>query len=303
MAGRLPPLGPLFPLGGPVPSNLVIGRTGEIDEIAGRLREGMGTLVAGPRRIGKTTVCDAVCQRLGDEQVMVIKIDVPERKDSGQLLQQIVNSCTGRGALEAGKDALRILRPVAEKLLKDQGVPLDLSAITAERRDQSIRTLLGLPIAIAEAEHRRALVFFDELQRVADYDDGHAVLTDIMDLYANTASAVVLVDGSDERTLGDLLGPPIHFGKLVDRVALPSTISAATWRAPLTDRFAIAGLRLDAAQRDQIIAYGAGRPYETMAVARYTASSARKLHSDSVTDFDVQMGIDEARRRLDDDGA
>ena len=53
-----PAIASLFPLGGSVPPELVIGRTGEIEDISGRLRNGLGTLLSGERRIGKTTVCD-----------------------------------------------------------------------------------------------------------------------------------------------------------------------------------------------------------------------------------------------------
>ena len=163
--------------------------------------------------------------------------------------------------------------------------------------------IIRLPIAVAEARGSQVVLFLDELQRVTDYEDGHALLTDLIDLYASTTEAVVLVDGSDERTIWELLGAPTHLGKLVDRVDLPTTIPAATWREPLTARFAVAGLRLDDEHRDRIIEWGAGRPYDTIAAARYTAFAARKLSSDSVTAFDVQMGIDEAKRHLDDDDA
>ncbi len=49
-------IGRLFPAGGPVPPELVIGRTGEIDEIQRRLQEAIHTMLTGPRRTGKTTV-------------------------------------------------------------------------------------------------------------------------------------------------------------------------------------------------------------------------------------------------------
>ena len=88
------PIGTLFPLGGPVPPDLIIGRRGEIDEIGGRLREGMSTMLAGARRIGKTTVCAAVCEQLGSEGTLVIEVDVPERGDSRALLQLIIDACS-----------------------------------------------------------------------------------------------------------------------------------------------------------------------------------------------------------------
>ena len=128
------PIGTLFPLGGPVPSDLIIGRRGEIDEISGRLREGMSTMLAGERRIGKTTVCAAVCGELKSQGVLVIEVDVPERADSRALLQLIIDACSRVSLAHAGRAALRFARPTIEKLLSEYGVPLDLSALGREPR-------------------------------------------------------------------------------------------------------------------------------------------------------------------------
>ncbi|MET0600374.1 MAG: ATP-binding protein [Baekduia sp.] len=301
-SAHLPPIGLLFPLGGPVPSDLIIGRDGEIDAVLHQLREGISTLLAGPRRIGKTTVCNEVCRRLTEQGAMIVKVEVPERATSADLLHQLVDACSSLHVPRA-HDTVEVLRPVVERLLADAGIPLDLRALTPKRRAESMRTVLSLPSFIARRCDRPVLFFLDELQRVAGYEDGGAVLTDLMDLYAGHEKVVVLVDGSDERTFADLLGPPIHFGKLVDRIPLPTTIPDRVWRQPLTERFAAAGLRLDERQREAIIAFGAGRPYDTIAAARHTALTARRLGSTAITDFDVQMGLDAARRHLEDDGA
>jgi nucleoside-triphosphatase THEP1 len=107
------PIGTLFPLGGPVPPDLIIGRRGEIDEIGDRLREGMSTMLAGARRIGKTTVCAAVCEQLGSEGTLVIEVDVPERGDSRALLQLIIDACSRISLARRGRSALRVARPMA----------------------------------------------------------------------------------------------------------------------------------------------------------------------------------------------
>jgi len=73
-------------------------------------------------------------------------------------------------------------------------------------------------------------------------------------------------------------------------------------RAPLTQRFAAAGLRLPDEQRERLLEWRDGAVYPTMTAARYTALNARKTGSDTITDFDVEMGLDEARRHLEDDG-
>jgi hypothetical protein len=297
------PIGALFPIGGPVPSDLIIGRRGEIAEISGRLREGMGTMLAGDRRIGKTTVCAAVCEQLKSQGALVIEVDVPERPDSRALLQLIIDACSRVSLAHAGRAALRFARPTIEKLLSEYGVPLDLSALARELHELPARTVLSLPAELARREGKRALLFLDELQRVVDYADGETVLSDLIDLYGASNDAVVLVDGSNERALNGMFGEPVHFGKLVDRIELDARIPLTSWREPMTERFSRAGLLLEDTPREELLKWGDGRPYATIAAARYTAQSARRTSSDTATEFDVRMGIDEAERHLHDDGA
>jgi hypothetical protein len=236
------PIGALFPLGGPVPSDLIIGRRGEIDEISGRLREGMSTMLAGERRIGKTTVCAAVCERLKSQGALVVEVDVPERPDSRALLQLIIDACSRVSLARTGRAALRFARPTIEKLLTENGVPLDLSALGREPQELPARAVLSLPAEV-------------------------------------------------------------HFGKLVKRIELDARIPLTSWREPLTERFSRAGLLLEDTPREELLKWSEGRPYATMAAARYTAQSARRTSSDTATKFDVQMGIDEADRHLHDDDA
>lgn len=283
-----------------MPGPLIVGRSAEIAAVTDQLREGVGTLLDGPRRIGKTTVCGEVCRILAGDGFFVVKIDVPERPDSGALLSAILDACHKP---VSGARALKALRPSIEKYLQSKGLPLDLTALSATEREQSARAILGLPLALAEQRGQQGLVFFDELQRVADYADSQAVLADLTDLYGTATRAVVLADGSQERTMNGLLGPPASLGKLVKRIDLPPTISAYLWRDALTQRFADAGLRLPGEQRDRIIAWGAERPYQTMAAARHTALAARQTSTTDIGVFDVQMGIDAAERQLNDDGA
>lgn len=303
MSDPLESIGTLFPLGGPVPPDLIIGRRGEIEEIGGRLREGMSTMLAGERRIGKTTVCAAVCEQLGSEGVLVIEVDVPERPDSRALLQLIIDACSRISLARKGRSALRVARPAIEKLLSEYGVPLDLSVLDREQAELSARAVLSLPAELARREGKRALLFLDELQRVVDYADGDNVLCDLVDIYGGSEDAVVLVDGSNERALNGMFGAPVHFGKLVDRRTLDPQIPLTSWREPLTERFSRAGLLLQEAPREELLQWSEGHPYATMAAARYTARSARNTGSDTVTEFDVRMGIDEAERHLRDDGA
>ena len=96
-----------------------------------------------------------------------------------------------------------------------------------------------------------------------------------------------------------MMAPPIGFGKLVDRLALAGDPHRSGEGLP--ERFAQAGMRIGAEQLRQLIEFGAGRPYATMAAARYAALNARKLDSDEVGWFETREGIAEAERHLAED--
>ncbi len=295
------PIGRLFPAGGPVPPELVIGRTGEIDEISRRLHEAVHTMLTGRRRIGKTTVCDAVCERLRPTGFSIVKAEVPERPDARDLLQLIVDRCNRISLAAKARLAARAAQPLIEDVLNAAGIPLDLSELTSEPGAMPTREILALPRALAESGGEPVVLFLDELQRAVDYADGEQVLGDLVDLYSGATDVGLLVDGSEERALEGMLGQPAQFGKLVDRVDLAPTIPPRVWRESLGERFALADLTLESEALEALVAFGDGRPYATMAAARYAALNARKLGSETVGPFEADEAIAEARRHLSED--
>lgn len=281
----------------------MIGRSGERTELELRMREGLSTMLVGPRRAGKTTVCEAACDTLLQEGFVLFHIEVPERTDSGALLQLMVDRATRISLVDEASTLARTFRPMVEKFLRDQGIPLDLSSLDHPPGTAEARSILSLPLELTRQRRKPMILFLDELQRAVGYADGKEILLDLVDLYSASPDVVLLVDGSDERTLDGMLGEPLHFGKLVDRQSLDPRIPLTTWRDPLRERFAAAGLELPSAQEERLLEWSGGAVYPTMAAARFTALSARKTNSKTIADFDLDMGLDEARRHLADDGA
>jgi hypothetical protein len=279
----------------------VIGREGDIAEVERRLREGIHTLVTGPRRVGKTTVCNAVCERARRDDAVVIAIEVPERPDAAALLQLLIDRCNTISVAAAARAAWRGVRPLVERILGEQGIPLDLSQLDAEPGGLPTSQILSLPAYLHEQTGQPIVLFLDELQRAVDYADGEQVLCDLVDLYSGSADPVLLVDGSDERALESLLASRIGFGKLCDRLPLAPEIPAVTWRAALPGRFAMADLGIDDDALATLVAFGRGRPYATMTAARYAALNARKLGSQVVGAFEAEEAVAEARRHLAED--
>lgn len=201
-------IGRLFPAGGPVPPDLVIGRAGDIEEIVRRSREAIHTMLTGPRRIGKTTVCSAVCERLAQEDVVVVEVEVPERTDAKDLLQLVVDRCNRISRTAAMRGLLRVARPLIEQTLAAEGIPLDLGQLTAQAGGLPTRKILALPLALAEERGRPVVFFLDELQRAVDYADGEQLLGDLVDLYSGnptwSCSSTAAMSG---RSMGCSPGP------------------------------------------------------------------------------------------------
>lgn len=295
-------IGHLFPAGGPVPRELIIGREEVIEELERRISEGLHTLLSGPRRIGKTTVCDAACERMAEGGAIVVEVEVPESTTGDALLLAVADSCRQQGSLvETGQRAIRAAEPLIEKALGELGLPLDLSRLDGDRSPETARKVLTLPLKVARAAGRPLIFYLDELQRAVEYENGERLLGDLVDVYSGQTEAVLLVDGSEERVLEKVMVPPVGFGKLVDRLALAEEIPVRHWRERLPERFGQARLELAPEALEALISFGRCRPYATMAAAQCAALNARRLGSHSVGTFEMTEGVAEARRHLAED--
>lgn len=123
----------------------------------------------------------------------------------------------------------------------------------------------------------------------------------LVDRFHRVSDVILLVDGSSERAIDGMMGDPIRFGKLVDRLPLDPRISSTVWREELPERFEQAGLAIGPKGLEALIAFGDGKPYATMSAARYAALNGRKLGGKTVDAFEVEEGIAEARRHLGED--
>lgn len=301
-----PKIGHVLPVGGPVPPDYVIGRTGEIDQLVTRLSESVHTMASGERRIGKTTICGAACARLRP-QLETVRIEVPERRDADArvLLQLIIDRCNTISHAAATRKLLRAARPAIETVLGSAGIPLNLDELGAEPATSTAREILALPRTLADELGRPVVFFLDELQRAVDYTDGEEIIQALVDLYSGGGDVVVLVDGSDDRLLDRMRGAPIQIDKLCDRLAISLSIPKQVWREALPGRFDQLSMTIDPEALEAIVEFGGERPYATMAAAQGAALAARRISvgADDATvgAFEADQGIDFARRRLADD--
>src|SRR5215213_8625491 len=249
------PSGHLFPTDSPVPAGQLIGRSDDIAEMKTRLEAGTHLVVAGPRRTGKTSVCEAALARLSRRGAYTAKLDLFRLADAGELAEALAAAVIGnrsathralRRARSAGRAALSaaqaraVLKMVGEL---GEGVEIALTpGLAAQDPERALDLALELPDRVAQADGRRLLLFFDEFQEVASarrpYGDPDAVTNRMRAVFQRTSSVSYLFAGSIEHVMRDLFAPSRRaFSGFGSFYAL-RPIDAEEWRRGLRERFA-----------------------------------------------------------------
>src|ERR671935_1651873 len=83
---------PHFPVGGPVPPADLVGRETYLRRIAERLADGNHVLVAGPRRIGKTSIILEVLRRARRKGMLTAYVDCLGATDVRGLGERLVDA-------------------------------------------------------------------------------------------------------------------------------------------------------------------------------------------------------------------
>src|SRR5215212_439510 len=82
--------GDLFPTDRPLPASQMIGRDGDVKSIVTMLEGGANLVVAGARRTGKTSVCDAALLRAQRHGFYTVGVDLFRIPTAAQLAETLV---------------------------------------------------------------------------------------------------------------------------------------------------------------------------------------------------------------------
>src|SRR3954468_11808111 len=143
----------------------MIGRAEDIREISTALENGTHLIVAGPRRTGKTSVCEAALTRARGRGSYVASVDLFRISDAAELAEAVaVAAVANRGAWHrlvrrargAGRAALSAAQASAALKMSGElgeGVELALTpGLAARDPDKALDTALALPERVAKAD-------------------------------------------------------------------------------------------------------------------------------------------------------
>lgn len=298
----------LFPTDQPIPASQMIGRETDVREIATALGAGSNLMVAGPRRSGKTSVCDAALVRLGRRGFYTISVDLFRIASAPELAEALVAATiANRSALRrvihqtrrAGRlvaDALQTSAVVKSKAQLGEEIEIAFTpGLAARDPERYLDYALALPGRIAEADGVQAVVFFDEFQEVGSpnepFGDSDRLTKRMRAIFQRTTSVSYLFAGSLEHLMRDLFTPAdraLHqFGGFHDL----RPIDYEAWVAGLGERFAADGCEVGPDALARIIEYGEGQPRSTMLIAQKSHLTTVELETRLVDLNVVEQGL------------
>ena len=305
------PSGRLFPTDSPVPAGQLIGRRDDVAEIATRLEAGTHLVVAGPRRTGKTSVCEAALGRLARRGAYTARLDLFRLSAARELAEAIAAAVIGnrstahralRRARSAGRAALSaaqaraVLKMVGEL---GEGVELALTpGLAAQDPERALDLALELPERVAVADGKQLILFFDEFQELASarkpYGDPDAVTNRMRAVFQRSTSVSYLFAGSIEHVMRDLFAPTRRAFSGFGSFYSLRPIEAEEWRAGVAARFAQDGCTVADAALARIVELGGGHPRATMRIAQQAHLVSIELGTRELGLDLVQLGFERA---------
>lgn len=263
----------------------MIGRDADVAEIVASLAGGASVVVAGPRRTGKTSVCDAALERLARRRVYTVAIDLFRIATAAELAEALVAATlANRSALRrvlhqtrrAGRavaDALQTSAIVTSKTQLGEELQIAFQpGLAARDPERYLDYALELPARIAEADGKHVVVFIDEFQEIATsqqpYGDPDRLTKRMRAIFQRSAGVSYLFAGSVEHMMRDLFTPTHRALHQFGGFHALRPIDADAWTAGLTERFAADGCTADDDALARIVAYGELHPRTTMLIAQ-----------------------------------
>lgn len=298
--------GKYFPLGGPVPTEDLVGRERYVATTVDRLLDGQNLLVAGPRRIGKTSVVLEALRRLRRKGALTAYLDclgVTSLRGLGEKLADAsLHSVT---AVPRAFEQARLIAAGAAPSVRVRYADLEAAVELAREQNEQrfFEGALELPQSLAARSGKRVVVALDEFQAVSRLAPR---VLDIMRarLQAHRSVAYVFL-GSEAGILQSLFTtksePFYRFAvahDLADSAGHRFGIDPTDWHSYLRKKLGARGIRLGEEQTDELLDATGGHPQDTMQVCAALYYFMRDARLRAVTSQLLSIAYEQAMAEL-----
>lgn len=301
----------LFPTDQPVAPDEMIGRAADVETVGRTLIGGGHVIIAGPRRTGKTSVCDAAVALCAGDGCHTAAVDLFHYADAAQLAEALTvavlaNRPVIRRALAAARaEGRRVASALGEVAVRralgelriDLGPMMDPATAGADPA-RALLSALELPQRVAAADGRRLVLFFDEFQEIASprglYGDPDVVTRQMRAVLQRSPNVSVLFAGSMEHLMRDLFAPTERAFSQFGAYHELAPITSKQWTAGLRHRFALDHCDISDTALERLVTAGQGHPRATMLIAQKTHEVSLEELTHEIDDALVQVGRERA---------
>ncbi|MEW6273544.1 MAG: ATP-binding protein [Bacillota bacterium] len=295
--------GKMFPIGGPVSEQDIVDREEFILSLKTRLADGQSIVLAGPRRIGKTSLAHEILRRMKKEGFYTASVDFFRLSDKLEFATALINAClenrTGvRRTLEALKDRARVVVGTARLAVKVEDLELNIGFSHGEPDENTIlNRALELPETLAERDDRPMVVLFDEFQDAA-HVAGEDIYKKMRSYFQHHKRVSYLFLGSKEGMMKTLFGNRREaFYRFAVILPIPP-IPEDAWADYIARKFAEQNIEADNETVREIIRKTGGHPQNTMLVCSEIYYALLETEKSYITPGIMRTGFDRALLRL-----
>ncbi|NHM26505.1 AAA family ATPase [Desulfofundulus sp. TPOSR] len=261
----------LFPLGGPVSEEDIVDRENFLSSLTNRLLEGQSITLAGPRRIGKTSLALEVLRRLRKEGCYTAFVDMFRISDRRDFALSIIDAClenrTGiRKTVSELIGNIKNIAGSASLALKLRDLEIDFRLLERDRDESRLLDYaLDLPDELARKEKKQMVVVFDEFQEASRVAGGE-IYKKMRAHFQMHKNVSYLFLGSKEDLMKNIFASSKQaFYRFALTLPIPP-IPEDAWIEYIARKFASAGLTADEDSVREIVKLTGGHPQDTMIV-------------------------------------
>ena len=289
-----------------MPAADLVGRETYIRRIGERLWDGNHVLLAGPRRIGKTSIILEVLRRLHRRGALTAYVDCLGATDVRGLGERLVdalleNVSGAERSFEHAKAIAAGVRPSVKVKYEHVEIALDLAR---EKNDQRFFDgALDLPRTLAARTGKRVIVVFDEFQAAGRL--GPRVFDVMRSRFQAQRGVAYAFLGSEEGILEQLFSEK---GRAFYRFAVPIDLADAgghrfgiapdDWLEYIREKFAQKKITIDDASVDRMLDATGGHPQDTMQLCAALYYLMRDSGARVVSAEHVAVAYEQALREL-----
>lgn len=261
--------GRLFPLGGPVSEKDIVDREDFLISLETRLLECQSIMLAGPRRIGKTSLALEVIRRIKGKENYVAFVDLFRYNTKRELALAIINACLeNRSGISktttALKDGLKKITGAAKLTAKVQDLEVAFGLPGENKSDDDLfNYALELPEVLAKKDKKHLVLVFDEFQEVIRIagEDALKVMRSYFQVQQHVA---YLFLGSKEGMMNTIFGDKKQaFYRFATILPIPSIPSEA-WVEYISRKFQAQKIIIIDRVISEVLSLSGGHPQDTM---------------------------------------